>query len=330
MSLMLAAKKLVTIVLWGVFAALALAGILFFYYLYSPTPAIPPLSGTITKQSLDIAGLKRTYRLYVPNNLAKGAPLVFVLHGSGENGGQVRLATGYEFDRLADVHRFAVVYPDAYEGYWNACNRAGDYSANRLDIDDVGFLTALADRLASDIGIDRSRVFAAGVSRGGSMAFRLALEAPKRFRALAAVSASVPTPDNFKCRLPTHGTSSILILNGTKDPIVPFAGGEVQLFGFLARGAVLSSPASAQYFARLNQISAAPETHETLAVDSIRVEQMRWRKDSVVEVELDAIDGAGHGMPQPYYRNPRLLGPTAKEPNGPDLIWNFFARQMPR
>jgi polyhydroxybutyrate depolymerase len=35
-------------------------------------------------------------------------------------------------------------------------------------------------------------------------------------------------------------------------------------------------------------------------------------------------------MPQPYVRHPRLLGPTPSEPNGPELIWDFFARQSKR
>jgi polyhydroxybutyrate depolymerase len=88
----------------------------------------------------------------------------------------------------------------AYEGYWDVCTIVGDISANGLNIDDVGFLTRMVDKLVSEIGVDPGRVFAAGSSRGGFMAFRLALEAPSRFRAVAAVSANVPSPENFKCK----------------------------------------------------------------------------------------------------------------------------------
>src|SRR5439155_7598 len=117
---------------------------------------------------------------------------------------------------------------------------AGDYSANKLNIDDAGFLTGMVDKLITEIGVDPARVFATGISRGGHMAFRLALEAPSRFRAVATVSASVPTPENFKCTL------------------------------------------------------------------------------------------SGHGIPQPYWRYPRFLGPAPKEPNGPAVIWAFFERQRPK
>jgi polyhydroxybutyrate depolymerase len=239
--------------------------------------------------------------------------------------------TAYRFDRLADERAFAVAYPDGYEGHWNGCNIVGDYAANRLNVDDVGFLTTLAGKLSAEIGGDLNRVYAVGISRGASMAMRLALEAPQRFRAVAVVSENVPTPDNFKCKPSSSGTSSVLIMNGTRDPIVPFDGGEVSFFGlFLKRGTVLSAGASGQFIADLNRISGAPETREIQAADGVRVEQVVWHNNSKVEVELVAIHEGGHGMPQPYWRYPRILGPTAREPDGPETIWEFFTRQLPR
>ena len=198
----------------------------------------------------------------------------------------------------------------------------------------MGFLTLLVEKLTRDIGVDPGRVFAAGSSRGGSMAIRLALEAPSRFRAVAAVSANVPTPENFRCK-PAGRSASIMIMNGTQDPLVPFDGGGVSLFGlFYKNGKVRSSRESGQYFADLNHITGAPATNETSVADGVRVEQVLWRNDLKVEVELAAIHGGGHGIPQPYRRRPRLLGPlllgpSPKEPNGPDLIWAFFERQRP-
>ena len=324
-------RRVLRFFLWGLIVIVGLGGALFGYFVYSPAPEVPQLSGTLTKGTIEVGGLKRTYLTYVPRGLAKGAPLVVVMHGSGENGAQMRIETGYGFDRLADEHGFAVVYPNGYEGYWNGCNIVGDYSANRLNIDDVGFLAGMADKLITEIGVDPGRVFATGISRGGHMAFRLALEAPSRFRAVAAVSENVPMPENFKCKPAGHGTSSVMIMNGTEDPLVPFDGGEVKFFGlFVRRGKVRSSRESGQYFADLNHIAGAPETNETQVADGVRVEQVLWRNDSKVEVELVAIHGGGHGIPQPYRRHPRLLGPSPKEPNGPAVIWAFFERQKPR
>jgi len=323
-------KRALRFFLWGLIAVVALFGALFGYFIYSPAPEVPRLSGRLAKGTLEVGGWKRTYLTYVPQGLKRGAPLVVVMHGSGENGARMRRDTGYGFDRLADEHGFAVVYPDAYEGYWNACNVVGDYSANERNVDDVGSLTAIVDRLIADLGVDRDRVFAAGASRGGHMAYRLALEAPSRFRAVAAVAASVPVAENFKCKPAGQGTSSVMIMNGTKDPINPFDGGEVELFGFLKRGKVRSARESGQYFADLNHLAGPPETKDTPGTGEDHVEQVLWRNGSNVEVELLALHGGGHGVPQPYVRYPRLLGPTPKELNGPAVIWAFFERQRPR
>lgn len=307
-----------------------LIGALFVYFIYSPNPQVPPLSGRLVNGTIQADGLTRSYLTYVPQGLRKGVPLLLVMHGSGEHGSQMRRATGYGFERLADERKFVVVYPDGYEGYWNTCNVVGDYSANKLNVNDVGFLTSLVDKLVLEIGVDPRLVFATGISRGGHMAFRLALEAPAHFRAVAAVAANVPVPENFKCKPTGHGTSSILIMNGTKDPINPFDGGDVTFFGLLERGRVLSSRDSGQYFANLNDISDQPETKASQLTDTVQVRQILWRKDLKPEVELISVIGGGHVMPQPYWRAPRLLGPTPKEPNGPAVIWEFFERQAPR
>jgi polyhydroxybutyrate depolymerase len=324
-------KTLLRFLLRALIAVVALVVVLvalFAYFAYTPSSAAPRLSGALTKGTITVSGLTRTYSTYVPRDLAKGSPLVVVMHGAGENGARIRIETGYAFERLADEHGFAVVYPNAYEGYWDVCTVAGDISANGRNIDDVGFLVALAEKLIGEIGLDPGRVFAAGSSRGGFMAFRLALEAPSRFRAVAAVSANVPSPENFKCKPAGPGTPSVLIMNGTDDPLVPFDGGSVSLLGlFYKLGKVRSSRESGQYFADLNHITGAPERNETPVAGGVRVEQVLWRNKSNVEVELVAIHGGGHGMPQPYRRHPRLLGPSPAEPNGPAMIWAFFERQ---
>ena len=307
----------------------ALGAALFGWFAYSPAPEVPRLSGKLTRGTVEAGGHARTWRTYVPKGLKRGAALVIALHGSGEDGARMRIATGYGFERLADEHGFAVVYPDAYDGHWNACNVVGDYAANRLDIDDMGFLTGLADSLITEFGLDPGRVYATGISRGGHMAFRLALEAPSRFRAVAAVAANVPTPDNFKCKPAGQGTSSVMIMNGTSDPLNPFNGGEVKFFGLYGRGTVRSSRASAQYFADLNGLTSAPESTEAGVAGGFRVQQVLWRDHSKVEVELVAIHGGGHVLPQPWWRGPRGLGPTPREPNGPAVIWDFFERQRP-
>jgi polyhydroxybutyrate depolymerase len=309
----------------GVLAVLAaLVG----YFIYTPAPERPPLSGTLSEGTMEVAGQIRRYRAYVPRDLPKGAPLVLVMHGSGEGPLAVREGTGYGFERLADQHGFAVVYPKSFGFDWNDCSSISNTAVDGVRADDAGFLDALVDKLVGEWGVDPGRVFAAGISNGGSMAMRLALENPTRYRAVAAALANVPAPQEFQCQ-PAAQTPSIMILNGTEDPLVPYAGGEINLLGlFYKGGQVISSTASAQYFADRNAIAGKPQVTLTQTAQGARVEHARWQAtDGRIEVELVTLHGAGHVLPQPWARRPRLLGPAPAEPNGPALIWAFFDRQ---
>ena len=324
-------KRLPRFLLIGLASLLALVVLgvaLFAYFIFAPEPALPQLSGTLSRATMEVAGVKRSYRTYVPKGLPQGAALVLVMHGSGEGPQAIRVGTGYGFERLADQHGFAVVYPKSFGFDWNDCSSIGNTAVNGVRADDAGFLAALVGKLVGEIGVDPNRVFAAGVSNGGSMALRLALEHPKRYRAVAAALANVPAPQNFQCQ-PATQTPSVMILNGTEDPLVPYAGGEINLLGlFYKGGKVISSIASAQYLADRNAIAGKPQVSLTQTTQGARVEHTRWQAaDGRTEVELVTLHGAGHGLPQPWARRPRLLGPSPMEPNGPALIWAFFERQ---
>jgi polyhydroxybutyrate depolymerase len=314
----------------GVLALVAAGAALFGYFLYTPEPALPALSGVLVPREIVVDGVKRTFLSYRPKSLPASAPLLLVMHGSGEDAQQLRRGTGYAFERLADAHGFALAYPESRTFDWNDCSSIGDYRVAGRASDDLGFLKALVKQMVADEGADQARVFAAGVSAGGSMALRLALEAPAQFRAVAAVSANVPHPDNFKCQ-PAGPGASVMLMNGTSDPLVPFGGGEVNLLGlFFKAGKVLSSAQSAAYFAALNDLPVSPARTQAPDAAGAPVRLSTWGGVNGAQVALAAIDGGGHGLPQPYARRPRLLGPSPMAPDGAALIWAFFARQPAR
>jgi polyhydroxybutyrate depolymerase len=325
-------RKILRFVLWLLVGGVALAGIvvaLAGYFLYTPNPELPRLSGAVAAGSIMINGRQRTYQAYVPKGLAPGAPLVLAMHGSGENGTAMRIETGYAFERLADERGFAVVYPNGQNGHWNSCDI--DKDSAQPGIDDVGFLTALADKFIGEIGTDRNRVFGVGLSEGGYMAIRLALEAPARFRAVAPVAANLSAPENFQCKPLTHGGASVILIHGTRDRLVPFDGAEGSLlFGLFKNPKGFSTQATAQYFADLDAIVGPPVTTRSISADGFAIERSVWSDGSAAEVDLIAIDGAGHTFPQPYYRARRILGSSPKDPNAAEVIWAFFQRQRPR
>lgn len=296
------------------------------YWLYAPLPAEPRLSATLQTGSLPVGSRLRTYRAYVPAGLPRHAPLLLVLHGSGQDGATIRRWTGYEFDALADRHGFAVLYPDGYKGNWNGCRRDAPFPAKTENIDDVGFLRALVARFQARQGIDPSRVFAFGYSNGGQMAFRLGIEELRLVAAIATAGANLPTLASCSCAL-DGPTARVLLVAGTQDPISPYAGGQVTLFGFGSRGMVRSALATAETFAQRNGLMdkpvAATLPHQR-ADDPTSVEQLVWRRDGQPAVALYTVRGGGHVVPQPTFRAPRLVGRTTGDLDAPARAIAFF------
>jgi polyhydroxybutyrate depolymerase len=323
-------RRAVRIAVWlGAGVALVLA--LLFYLLYAPAPPEPGLSARPQAQTIRVGKLDRAYLLYAPAKRAAAPALLIVFHGSMGTAGGIRVATGYEFDRLADRDGFIVVYPQGHGGHWNDCRKQADYEARHLGIDDVGFFEALVARLRLDHRVDPARIFVAGLSNGGHFVFRLALERPDRIAGAAVFGANLPTPDNNGCT-PRGSPPPIMLVNGTGDPINPYEGGEVTLFGFGNRGTVLSARDSARYFAG-SAGSVGPATHRIpprSSSDGTWVERATWRTPGRSEVVLLSVHGGGHVIPQPRHRPPRLLGSVTTAIDGPSEAWEFFRRQKPR
>src|SRR5436305_6968030 len=77
-----AMRKVLRFLLLGLVVVVVLAGALFGYFVYSPAPEVPRLSGALTRGTIEIGGLTRTYKMYVPRGLPRGAPLVVLMHGA--------------------------------------------------------------------------------------------------------------------------------------------------------------------------------------------------------------------------------------------------------
>jgi polyhydroxybutyrate depolymerase len=291
-------------------------------------PARKP-EGPLQYGELAVEGRVRSYAYYVPAKLARRPSLIIALHGTLGTGPRFRRRTAYSFDRLADRHGFVVVYPDGYERHWNDCRLAARYSARAQNVDDVGFARALVQRFVHSHGVDAARVFAVGFSNGGQLGYRLALEAPDLVRGVAALSASLPAQENLACA-ESKRPVSVLVMNGTDDPLNPFTGGPVSVFGFGKRGPVRSTLDTARYFVGL--AGGTGPRSEALTDRAVEpwVERMSWRAPDGVQVAVVAVHGGGHVVPQSLTRYPGFLGPTADGFDGPTEVWRFFAQLLPR
>jgi len=279
--------------------------------------------------TLLVDGRERTYHLHRPDTAGtKPLPLVFVLHGGGGTAANMDRLTQGGWKALADREGVLLVYPEGVERRWNDGRRGTGWRAHEEEIDDIGFLAALLAHLTERYPVDPKRVFATGISNGGMMSLRLACELSEKFAAVAAVTAALPADLAERCR--PAAPISVLVMNGTDDPLVPYAGGEVG-FGARRLGKVWSTTDTLRFWAKHDQ---CPESRAVERLpDRDPKDQTRVRRETFspcragTEVVLVAVEGGGHTWPGGRQYLPELLiGKTSRDLDATQAIWEFFSR----
>jgi polyhydroxybutyrate depolymerase len=170
--------------------------------------------------SIVVGSATRVYLLHVPATYRAGAPLVIGLHGVGELGPRFRDVS--QLSVMADTLGFAIAYPNATPvngvATWDAYfNFFGDHPP-----DDIGFLRQLITTLRAQLGADPKRVYVVGLSNGGLMTHRVAVELSDLVAAVADVAGTLASSSQSISLVPTpaHGVS-VLMLHGDSDFTVP-------------------------------------------------------------------------------------------------------------
>lgn len=288
----------------------------------------------ITAADLTTADGPRHYLVAVPQGPAQlGRPLVLLLHGHTGSARRT-LAQGAGGSplsvwlALADREGLVVAAldgskgPDGQQG-WNDGRPGGEGNPST---DDVAFARGVVDRLEQEQGVDPTRVYLMGMSNGGVMVFRLALELGRPVAALAAACATMP--GDRPPALPARPTS-VLLVEGTADPIMPYGGGEVAILR-KKRGRVLGVDATLAFWRASNHLPNLPDVQAIphQGSDPTRVIRSLWGQDGGPQVELLKVEGGGHAEPSQAKRYGWLYGTVAGAQNG-DLetaeeAWRFF------
>ncbi len=201
----------------------------------APTAATT-LTGSIPVTSSQQTGnpRTRTFTFHLPATTpACNLPLMIVLHGDGGTGAGIMNYTG--FNALGDAQNFISVYPDALpvagSVQWNKfadnVTGSGDNGNDANAPDDVQFIVDLIDYFYRRFGIDRSRVYVAGHSGGGFMAYFLSIaNASKgRIAGIVPVAASLWGSDaylNSQFAAGTFSRTPVLHIHATTDTEVSF------------------------------------------------------------------------------------------------------------
>ena len=261
-------------------------------------------------------GLVREYRLYVPaiyNTTTHAVPLLLNLHGYGSNNLQQE-AYG-DFRSLADTANFLIVHPN---GVFDATNNRNwnTFGPRGTGIDDVAFLAALIDTLASRYRLDPQRIYSTGMSNGGFMSYELACQLGNRIAAIASVTGSMTAGRLADC---TGGRPvPVLEIHGTADNTVPYTGGTA--LQFVAIPTLLSSWVQRNGCNPTPTVTAVPDLS---TADGCTAERSVWaggRNGSVVE--HFRIIGGGHTWPGAAF----VIGVTNQDISASREAWRFLRR----
>lgn len=271
--------------------------------------------------------MQRKFIVHIPPNPGNGgpAPLVVFLHGGS---GNAQSAQGFTLLNLvSNFFGFLAVYPEGYapvepSGFSWADGRGT--SADDAGIDDVGFINSLIDTLLTDYAIDSARVYLSGFSNGGFMTQRIACEANQQFAAMASLGSTMDTMLFANCH-PGRPVPMLLVM-GTADPFVPYAGGPMQ--GDVTP--VVSMDTLVQFWTANNDCQstlpaeAIPDTDTTDHSTVTRFDNTDCTCNA--DVRLFRINNGGHTWPGVENASYELLaGETNEDMQAGVELWQFFS-----
>ena len=289
-----------------------------------PPPEIPPGPKFV---QLGHDNYIREVTYHIPNKLKKRRrSLVLCLHGDGENPESFARVTRREFNRLSEENNFILGYPVALNDYWNDAREDSISLSHYDDVDDVGFLEKVIEYAIDSFRVDPEYVFVTGLANGGLMTFRLACEIPEKFRGFATVAASLSLDQLVDCS--ADSAISLMAINGTRDPILPYEGGQI-IEDEMELGSVLGIEEAIKFWI---EHSDCEEKHTVRDVanrdtfDETRSEKLTYSDcEHGNEIVLIRVTNGGHTWPGGrQYEGQRNIGKTARDFNASEEIWKFF------
>ena len=214
-------------------------------------------------------------------------------------------------------------YPPNGGGYPPNAGGGGEAGRNRGQANDLAFFDAMLDKLSSEYAVDTARIYVAGFSDGGFMAFRLGCEMSRRLAAVASISAEMPKAMKDWCS-PSPAVS-LLMMNGTVDPVVPYYGGS----GRVGSYPTMSAEDSAKEWVKYDGCSTKAEHTKLPPREKGGMETNVYKFGDCkagTEVQRYSIEGAGNTWPGgDSYVLREKAGKTSNDVDADEVIWQFFA-----
>ena len=287
-------------------------------------------SGTFSDDlNLRTGTYQRHFLMHIPEGYigSRPCPLVVVLHGAFSTGREMEKWTGWS--QLADREGFIVIYPEGigilgFLQHWNAGHCCG--KAAEDDWNDVSFIQEAIEGMRKQYAIDTRRIYMVGFSNGGMLAYRFAAERSSQLAAVASVSGAIGStaaPDQPEWRMPVpEHPVPVLIIHGSSDETVPFAGGK-PLDRKSTRGYRSVSDA-VEFWKTANKCVAGPVRKDTFG--GVVTEETWTDAGDRNEVRMYRISNWGHQWPGGQFTSELPANDPRKEFDAAQIIWRFFQR----
>lgn len=268
-------------------------------------------------------GLSRSAVIHLPSieDSETPMPVVLLFHGGGGTAEGMENISG--FDDTADQYNVIAVYPSGYRKSWT--DGRGTTPDDQLGVDDIGFISALLDKLEQQYKVDSHRVFAAGLSNGAFFSQRLGCDLSDRIAAIAPIAGTQGV--NYAPSCQPGRPVSVLEIHGTEDPLVPYKGGAMRGRG--GTSSILSAEEVTNNWASIDGCSESPTTNDIPDQADDGTHLVVWSYQDCnanASVKLYEVEGGGHTWPGGEQYLPSLLvGKTTGQFNASDTIWKFFA-----
>lgn len=269
------------------------------------------------KEHITVDGLNREFITYLPPGINPNdkLPVIISLHGRlGTAERQMKFAN---FKPIADRDKVIIVCPQGVDRSWND---GRETPAHRKNIDDVEFIDSLIRYITRTYNADNSRIYVTGMSNGGFMASRLAIDLNRYIAAIAVVGASMDKSTKFEPGL----VMPAMYIQGTKDPLVPFEGGEMEKGG---GGNIYGHKEILEKWAANDSCSKKPViTNMPVKIDDgTSVIREVYSNPNGLKVIGYTMVNAGHTWPGGSQYMPKfVIGSVSKNLDACEVIWQFF------
>ena len=233
-----------------------------------------------------VDGVERSFGIIMPKDFDASATYsgIMTFHGGGTMGTDPTAMAGLaDWSSYENPPQFIEIFPMATQQGWA-------WDADDTWTDDVAYVEALVDELVANWNLDASALFAAGISAGGSMVQKLALEVPELFAGYGVVVSSLKATMEASA-VASATDEPMIFFHGTADTSVPYDG----YYDWWGNPILYSAEETVEFFASLNETEMGEFILLPDVADDGMTALMRVSDDGSIQHYV--IEGGDHSWP---------------------------------